>query len=305
MSQALSKSAFEIVTDDGWTLRGDAIEPASAPRAVLVLAHAMFVTRKTLDRPAGGGFASTLAGHGFAVMNADLRGHGQSGPRADQGASYTYDAFVEHDIPSLVRAARQRVPNVPVVVVGHSLGGHAAAIAAGLAPESAPDALVAVATNLWAPQFDKSSVRRLTKRLVFAGWRALAEKKGYFDPIPLKVGTNPEPLAYVRHFVRMYEEDRLASDDGKVDYQAALAKVTIPIFSVSSDGDRLLGQPDCVAAFFKTCVRAEVSHRRVVDFDHHGRAPNHMTLVTDVASKPLWHEIGAWIESRVARRAQR
>ncbi len=303
MDAAARKHPFEAMTRDGWTLHGDWLEPSVEASAVVVLAHAMFVNRKTLDRPTGAGLAATLASHGFAVLNADLRGHGQSGPRADQGAVYTYDAFVQEDIPALVRAARARFPNKLVVLVGHSLGGHAATISAGLLPESAPDALVAIATNLWAPRFDRSAVRRFAKRTIFAGWRALAERKGYFDPIPLKVGHNPEPLAYVRHFVRMYNEDRLASDDGTIDYQEALARVRLPILSIASDGDHLLGHPDCVSAFFRKCVRADVTERRIVDFDHHGRAPDHMSLVTDVASKPIWHEIGTWIEQRVAARA--
>jgi predicted alpha/beta hydrolase len=303
MDAAPRTLGFETATRDGWTLRGDWLEPEGEPSAAVVLAHAMFVTRRTLERPAGKGLASTLASHGFAVLNADLRGHGQSGPRADEGASYTYDAFVQEDIPALVRAARARFPSKPVVLVGHSLGGHAATISAGLLPESAPDALVAIATNLWAPRFDRSAVRRFAKRTIFAGWRALAEKKGYFDPVPLRVGNNPEPLAYVRHFVRMYNEDRLASDDGAIDYQAALGRVRLPILSVASDGDRLLGHPDCVAAFFRACPGADVTHRRIVDFDHHGRAPNHMTLVTELESKPIWHEIGTWIEQRVVARA--
>jgi predicted alpha/beta hydrolase len=303
MDSAPRKTSFETTTRDGWTLRGDWLEPACEPSAAVVLAHAMFVNRKTLDRPAGGGLASTLVGHGFAVLNADLRGHGESGPRADEGASYSYDAFVQEDIPALVRAARARFSNKPVVVVGHSLGAHAAAISAGLLPESAPDALVAIAGNLWAPQFDRSAVRRFAKKTIFAGWRALAEKKGYFDPAPLRVGNNPEPLAYVRQFVRMYNDDRIASDDGAIDYGDALARATLPIFSVASDGDRLLGHPDCVAAFFRACPRARVTHRRVVDFDHHGRAPDHMGLVTDLASKPIWHEIGTWIAEHAGRAA--
>jgi predicted alpha/beta hydrolase len=302
MIGGVRRSAFEAKTGDGWTLRGDWLEPEAAPSAVVVLAHAMFVNRRSLDRPAGEGLASTLVQHGFAVQNADLRGHGQSGPRADEGASYTYDAFVQHDLPTLVGAARARLPDKPVVVVGHSLGGHAAVISAGIAPDAAPDALVAIATNLWAPQFDRSAVRKFAKKTIFAGWRALAERKGYFDPVPLRVGINPEPLAYVRHFVRMYDEDRLASDDGAVDYGAALAEVRLPILSVASDGDHLLGHPDCVAAFFRRCVHADVAERRIVDFDHGGRAPNHMTLVTDLASLPIWHEIGRWIEQRVAAR---
>jgi hypothetical protein len=69
---------------------------------------------------------------------------------------------------------------------------------------------------------------------------------------------------------------------------------------VASDGDRLLGHPDCVKSFFASCPRAAVTHRRVVDFDHGSRAPTHMTLVTDIVSRPIWHEIAVWIDARIS-----
>ncbi|HVY47676.1 MAG TPA: alpha/beta fold hydrolase, partial [Minicystis sp.] len=222
-------AAFEARTDDGVVLRGDVVLPEAPPRAVAVLAHAMMVTRRVMDRPSGAGLASALASRGLAVVNADLRGHGESGPRADEGATYAYDDFVTRDVTALVAAARARFPGLPVAVVGHSLGGHAAAIAAGLDPANAPDAIVALAANLWLPKLEPSRARRVLKRSMFAGWLRLAERKGYFDPRPLKLGNNPEPLAYIRQFVRMFEEDHITSADGRVDYEAALARARVPL----------------------------------------------------------------------------
>src|SRR5689334_16826224 len=107
---------------DGWILRGDLLLPGAAPPvAVALLAHAAVASRKTMDRPPGAGLASALLGAGIAAMRFDLRGHGESGPAAREGASFSYDDFVKLDLPAIVAFARTRFPGIPVVVVGHSL----------------------------------------------------------------------------------------------------------------------------------------------------------------------------------------
>jgi predicted alpha/beta hydrolase len=290
----MREESVSVRAPDGWILHGDAIEVAQ-PKAVCVLAHAMMVNRRTMDRPRGSGLASTLAERGIAVMNCDLRGHGESGPRADEGGRFAYDDFVQKDLPALVDAARARWPDLPVVLVGHSLGAHAGLIAAGLFPRAAPDALVSLAGNLWMPRLEPSVTRRLMKRSIFRAWLRAANRRGYFDPKPFRVGNTPEPLGYIRQFVDMFEADRLRSGDGALDYEAALAQPSIPVLSIASDGDRLLAHPECVRRFFELARRARVDERRVVDFDFHGRAPSHMGLVTDARSRPLWHEIATWI----------
>src|SRR5262249_39387231 len=75
----VERSPLAIDTDDGRCLRAELLLP-ERPRAAAVLAHAMMVNRRTMDRPSGSGLASTLATHGLAVMNIDLRGHGESSP---------------------------------------------------------------------------------------------------------------------------------------------------------------------------------------------------------------------------------
>src|SRR3954471_17082086 len=93
-----------ITTEDGATLVVERREPSGAPRAVVLLSHAMMASRTSLDRPRGRGFASTLVDAGLRVLLADLRGHGEAKPPA--GRAVTYDDLVRHDAPSIARHAR-------------------------------------------------------------------------------------------------------------------------------------------------------------------------------------------------------
>ena len=81
----------------------------------------MMVDRRTMDRPKGLGLASVLVAHGFAVLNMDFRGHGESVLRTRR--SFSFDDIVRNDVPALVFALRDRFPDLPRFLVGHSLGG--------------------------------------------------------------------------------------------------------------------------------------------------------------------------------------
>lgn len=286
------REPFVVVTDDGWILRGDAIRAASVPcpRAVAILAHAMMADRRTLDRPRGQGLASVLARRGIEVILVDLRGHGESGPTARQGGTYVYDDFVQHDLPCLVDAARRRHPDVPVTIVGHSLGGHAALAAAGLYPERAPDALVALATNMWVRHTDPVAWRRAAKAATLGAWMAIARIGGRFDPKWLGVRADGEPWPYIAQFGEIFWRDRWASRDG-VDYEEAARRAKLPILSIASAGDRLVAEPEVVRRFLSMAEGCDVRYRVVADGEVGERAPGHMGIVTEARCAPIWEEI--------------
>jgi predicted alpha/beta hydrolase len=294
----LTPEPIACTTPDGWRLRGDLLLP-KAPRAGAVLAHSIMATRRTMDRPRGAGLASTLAEQGIAVLNFDLRAHGESTPGVSEGASYTYDDIATRDLPTLVGFARTALPGLPVAVVGHSLGGHAGLFAASLYPAAAPDAVVAIAANIWLPSLEPSPVRRAAKRLTLGSWLLVARAKGYFDPRPFGLGTTAEARACIQQFADAYAKDRFTTVDGRIDYMAALKRLAIPVFAISSEGDRLLAHPACVANFLSFIDPSRAATKvTVVRAACVGEAaPDHMELVTRASSRPIWRAIAAFVLS--------
>jgi predicted alpha/beta hydrolase len=291
----LLREPIETRTRDGWTLRGEAITP-EAPGACAVLGHAMMVDRRTMDRPREAGLATTLAESGIAVLSFDLRGHGESGPTASEGARFTYDDIVREDIPAIVDAGRARHPGLRVTLVGHSLAGHAGMIAAGLHPERAPDAIVGLAPNLWAPRFEPSVTKRMQKAVALLGWSIVTAPFGRFESARFEMGNTAEPWGYVRQFVRFFRTNELSSDDGEDDYLAALARADLPVLAISSEGDTLLARPAAVARFAGAMGHARVTHR-VVTRDDLDPPPDHMELVTSIRSKPIWREVARFVRA--------
>jgi predicted alpha/beta hydrolase len=200
---------------------------------------------------------------------------------------------VRFDVPAHVSLGRELANGRPVVLVGHSLIGHAGLIAAGLVPDRAPDALVAFAPNLWSPSLEPSRALRLAKGGLVRAWSTMSRARGYFDARGLGMGSDAEAEPYVTQFEQMWNDDHLGARGGD-SYEEALARAELPVLAFSSARDRLLGRPASVARFVGLAPRAAVVHERVVDREA-GPAPSHMGFLTDPRSRDLWERAARWI----------
>jgi predicted alpha/beta hydrolase len=292
---ALAVESLDIRTTDGWSLRADVREPVGEPIGVAVLAHALMARRSEFHRPAGASFATHLATSGWRVVAFDFRGHGDSGPGRGGASGYTYDDFVLRDLAAVCEFAREQCgEGERLVVVGHSLGGHAALVAQGLGA-IAVDAVVGIAA---APPFlavhEPSRARWLVKRAALASMVAIARRAGRFPARAMGLGSDDEALACCEDFDRYARTGRWASRDGTLDYLAALGKVRVPFLQVLSEGDRFECVPVCGERFAAACggPREIV---RVTRSDGGGPPPTHMGLVTSRRVQSVWNAIEPWM----------
>ena len=285
---------LEIRTTDGWALRADVIDPTEEPVGVAVLAHAMMARRTEFERPRGSGVAAMLVARGWRVVNFDFRGHGDSGPSARDGADFGYDDFVLRDVPAVHEFARSRTRRRrPLVLVGHSLGGHV-----GLASQgeglAAFDAIVSIGGNVWLRDLESSSRRWLVKRGVLAAIAAVCRRVGRFPARALRMGSDDESRAYFEDFDRFARTGRWTSADGARDYLAALSRVRAPVLQVVSDGDRIECVPECGARFVARCG-GDHEMIRITRGDDGGPAPDHMGMVTSGRVQSVWERVEAWM----------
>ncbi len=286
--------SIDIRTSDGWSLRADVHEPGGPPVGVAVLAHAMMARRTEFERPKGAGVASMLVARGWRVVSFDFRGHGDSGPLARDGASYGYDDLVARDLPAVHECARSRLRRkVPVVLVGHSLGGHVGLAAQGTGLV-AFDGIVGVGANVWLRDLEPQRSRWLLKRATLTGIVAVSRRVGRFPARLLRMGSDDESRAYFEDFERFARTGAWTSADGHVDYLAALGAVRVPVLQLVSDGDRLACVPECGARFVANCSGGhEVV--RVPAGDDGGAPPDHMGLVTSGRIGSAWDRVEAWM----------
>jgi predicted alpha/beta hydrolase len=282
----IAREEVEIRTEDGLSLRATVVEPSGAsasesgPRAVAVLAHAMFARRTQFDKPSRDeGWLAALARAGVRAIAFDFRGHGDSGTPASKEGFWSYDDLVQRDLPAVVAAARDRAAGAPVVVIGHSLGGHVALAAQGTGAIAA-DALVVVAANLWLPRWDASLARRAVKWAAIEALRRTTARVGYFPARRLRRGSDDEAAPFMHDLVRFVEDDEWKSADGAADYAASLARIAVPVLGFASEADRVQCAPSCARAILAQIPRAELRVVREGDAGPRSAAPSHMELVT-------------------------
>lgn len=266
---------IEIRTNDGVALRGVVDDPPDgvALRGTCVLAHAMFAQRTSFGRRDRPGLAHALGRAGLRTIAFDFRGHGDSA--LPSGArEWGYDDLVRFDLPAVVSAARARDEGLPLVVLGHSLGGHVALAAQGTSRIDA-DAIVGVAANVWLPELDPSLLRRAAKRVIAGASLRAAERLGRVPARALRIARDDVPLTYLRDLLRAPREREWRSADRADDYLASLARVTVPVANVVGERDRLLCHPRAGEAFVQRCsgptaiFTADARHLELVTIARH------------------------------------
>ena len=123
MTSTESPVRFTFTGRDGTAITAYRWEPAGAPRGVVQLTHGMGEHLLRYDH-----LATTLTAAGFLVQGQDHRGHGATARSADALGQLGVDGWngLVDDIDVLVERSHKRMEDVPVVLLGHSMGSFAA-----------------------------------------------------------------------------------------------------------------------------------------------------------------------------------
>ncbi len=273
------RAARTLATPDGETLALRAWPlPAGQAKAVVVLVHGIGEHAGRYHR-----VAERLNGWGLAVQAADHHGHGASS--GARGGLPSVMRLVD-DLALVVDHARRTHPGLPLVLLGHSLGGLVAASFVARAVREV-DALV-----LSSPGLDPG-LKPMQKALV-AILSRLAPG--------LRVG-NGLDAAYLAHdsaVVQAYLDDplchdrigarlaRFLADEGAV-VQAAAPRWRVPTLLLYAGDDRLV-RPAASRAFAAAAPALVVS---AVCFD-----PLYHEIFNEPDAEPVFGALGRWLGER-------
>lgn len=109
---------FTLVAADGAKVPADLFRARGVTVATVVMAPAMGVPRR-FYRP----FCSYLAEAGLTVVSIDYRGVGEAAPKSLLGFQATLHDWAELDLRAAVTWLREQHPALPLLWVGHSVGG--------------------------------------------------------------------------------------------------------------------------------------------------------------------------------------
>lgn len=108
----------DVLTEDGYRLAARVFQPHTLPRAAVLIVPAMGVPQSYYQA-----FAAWLAAQGCVTMTFDYRGMGRSrrGPLNELDADI--ETWARWDCAAMVEAISAEAPGVPLLWIGHSLGG--------------------------------------------------------------------------------------------------------------------------------------------------------------------------------------
>ena len=127
--EAIKREEFYFDSSDGETgIRVLAWIPATAPRAIVQIAHGMVEHIERYDD-----FARMLAASGYVVFGNDHIGHGKSVLHVSELGELPVGGndIMISDVDALRRIAQDRFPGIPYVLFGHSMGSFIARCYAG------------------------------------------------------------------------------------------------------------------------------------------------------------------------------
>jgi len=210
-------SASTLRTADGFTLTSRSwVHPD--PRALVVLVHGFAASA---DDPAVVRQAEALHAAGFGVLTYDSRGHG------DSDGLCTIGDLESRDVAAAVEAVRASagappVPEVPVIVLGASMGA-IAALRYAATTERPPAGVVCVSSpSRWrAPRTARGVVAAAITRTAFGRFMAARYLRVRIDP----QWANPEPP------------------------HALMGRIQVPMAIVHGDRDRFILSSEAVELY--------------------------------------------------------
>lgn len=279
---AVQERAGELRAGDGVRLHHVSWLPEGEPRAVVLVSH---------GHGEHGGRYTELARHlaerGMAVHAIDHRGHGRSG-----GTRGHVDRFGQYvaDLETWRRAVTADVPpEIPVFLLGHSLGGLIAIRHLQTHPEagfrgavlSAPLLGIAVQAPRW-----KVALSGLLSRAL--------------PRLPFSSELDPSMLSTAPGYVEAFRADallhptitpRLYTEIGAAMQAAfdAVDRIHLPLLVVAPTGDRVVS-PEAVARFACACP-ADVEVRRYEGFQHEA--------LNEAERHRVMEDVTAWLDARI------
>ncbi len=323
----LDHYATTVKTDDGWELAIFRVPPAD-PRAhgtPVVLWHGTSVNRFEYLTE-GSDFASYLSGRGFDVWIPEYRGDRTSrGPEYRSG-DWDVDDIVRHDVPAILTKIQVDTKREQVVWVGHSLGGILGYMTMQGPEADAVAALVTVgAPAAWTHETDLA--RKAMRLQGFVPKVGQVPTRGLARAMRTVVDLAPDdPLLHalynldnidqrallgflrdgfenvgrgtVAQYYRWVEAGTIVSADGRKDYTAGLAEVTIPALVIAGRVDHIApawtvrAGHDALGSDDKTWVVLGEGWGQHNDYGHAD------LMLGDWAEDEVFPVIADWIDAR-------
>jgi len=222
---------LDVRAADGATSQLLLVRAAEPKAPLVVIVPALGMHAGYYDR-----FAQQLAQRGVHAAALELRGNGTSNLRASRKVDFGYGHFLELDLPAGLEAARRALPEAPLFLLGHSLGGQLVTAYSGLHPEAGHRGLIFVASGI--PYYRTWPIpQRTILWMVSYAFPWLAKAVGHFPGRHIGFATR-EARTVMRDWAEMLRSGhyRLRNWKGP-DIEEAVRQVELPVLCITLEGD--------------------------------------------------------------------
>lgn len=265
----------------------------SAPIGRLLLLPAMGVEARFYVR-----LAAALAARGLDVALVEQRGHGRSSVRASRDIDFGWRQMIFEDAVAALEWLAENSRAAVGVLMGHSLGGHHAAILSGQRP-GAFDGLVLAATGTpWVGAYSgrtATSIRAL--RLIS---RPLSAIVGHYPGAWVGFGGR-EARTAMADWVSLAGDNRYVARGADRDLDGAISRFSGPTLSLRMKNDPFAPEAAIEAVLAKLGADSHVT-RVTLDESAIGQRADHYGWAK--APEAASERIAAWCASAVVKRTQ-
>jgi predicted alpha/beta hydrolase len=284
---------FRIPVPAGGAVSGILRTPSNgSPTAAVVIHSATAVAQRVYT-----GFAEYLSENGFAVLTYDYRGIGASGSPKRHRHLRMRD-WLEQDVPAATEWLAGRFPGVPLLAVGHSLGGQAMVLGNGTDNLAGFVAVASHGGRTRAVEVRRERIRvALLLRVVGP---VCARVLGFAPARRLGLGEDM-PGTAVLEWGGWSRKPGYFFDDPSMFAAKRAAGVTTDVFAVGISDD-LWATSAQMDWFFGHLTSARVERRIYVPDDGGVPVIGHMGFFRRGMKDKLWPDILAWLQDRAACR---
>ena len=282
----LPSSQIEIRCQDGFLLRGQCWQPDVSPKGIVLLHAATGVPQGLYA-----GFAAYLQSRGFAAISYDYRGIGLSRPASLRGFQCQMLDWALLDVEAVMAYATDQFPQLPLLAVGHSFGGHAI----GLCDSSVQlRAAAFVASHAATLQVIYHRVERWRARFLLRQLGPFcAATLGYLPARALRLGEDL-PAGVIRQWGHWAGQPRYFFDDPDLQASRRFARPAMPVLAIGF-ADDLWATPPGIDLLMSQLVNCQVERRHIEPQPQDGTI-GHMGFFRRKHQHTLWPELADWLE---------
>ncbi|NGY06399.1 alpha/beta hydrolase family protein [Solimonas terrae] len=284
-----TEESIEFAAADGYRLHGSLQRPLRA-RAVIVIHPATGVPER-LYLP----FARFLAAQGYAVLTYDYRGIGRSAPGSLRGFSARMRDWMEQDVAAATRASAALYPGLPILAIGHSVGGHALGISDATHELRAAAMIASHAGYV-------GSIRGWTERLRVRAvlldlGPLLLRCFGYLPWRRLGLGEDL-PAGVAREWIGWCRQPGYFFDDPALQARSRFGDKKLPLLVLGFTDDPW-ANPRAIDALVRHFAQCPLERRQIAPADVGARAIGHMGFFRQRFSDSLWPQLQAWLDRQL------